>query len=278
MLEKIRFVNHMNEEMTWGVGGAFVNCNDLHDYSWDVTKKNNKISSFSKGVVKKTIPLIICCTSESEGIKEKNRLMEIAEKDILANTHGKLVIGNYYLKCFITGSKKKKYLYNKRYMEVTLTVMTDYPQWVRETITSFGISNDTDPQEKVKKGLDYNYDFPHDYTSGMKNRTLNNSGFVGSNFKIIIYGAAVNPEIHIAGHTYEVKCTIGVNEYLTIDSLNKTVVLTKSDGTTVNCFNMRNRDYYIFQTIPSGNNTVLWDNSFGFDVILYEERSEPKWT
>ena len=79
----------------------------------------------------------------------------------------------------------------------------------------------------------------------MKNRTLNNSGFVGSNFKIIIYGAVVNPEIHIAGHTYEVKCEIGANEYLTIDSLDKTVVLKKSDGTTVNYFNLRNSFFLV---------------------------------
>lgn len=280
MLEKIRFVNHMNEEMIWGEDGAFVNCNDLHDYSWDVTKKNNKIASFSKGVVKKTIPLIICCSNDSEGLAIKNRLMEIAEKDILANTHGKIIIGDYYLKCFITGSKKKKYLINKRYLEVSLTVTTDYPQWVRETATTFRINGDaiTDTQENKGKALDYNYDFPHDYTSGMINKTLNNSGFIGSNFKLIIYGSVINPAIHIAGHTYEVECEIGKNEYLTIDSLNKTIVLTKSDGTMVNCFNLRNRDSYIFKTIPSGKNVVLWDNSFGFDVILFEERSEPKWT
>ena len=88
----------------------------------------------------------------------------------------------------------------------------------------------------------------------------------------------MNPKIHIAGHTYEVNCEIGADEYLTIDSLDKTIVLKKNDGTTVNCFNLRNRDSYIFQTIPQGKNVVLWDNSFGFDVILFEERSEPKWT
>ena len=280
MLEKIRFINHMNEELEWGANGVFVKYNDLHDYSWNTTTKNNKISSFSKGVVKKTIPLIIRCSSDSEGLAIKNKLMEIAEKDVLANKHGKIIIGDYYLKCFITGSKKKKYLYNKGYMEVSLTVTTDYPQWVKETTTSFRINgdviSDTDATG-AKKDFDFNYDFPHDYTSGMKNKILSNSGFVGSNFKIIIYGKVVNPAIHIAGHTYEVECEIGANEYLTIDSLNKTIILTKSNGTTVNCFNLRNRESYIFETIPSGQNTVLWDNSFGFDVILFEERSEPKW-
>ena len=97
MLEKIKFINHIQEEMSWGEGGIYVNSNDLHDYSWDFTSDNNKISSFHKGIVTKTIPVIICCTSEREGIMLKNRLLEITEKDVLALEHGRIVIGNYYL-------------------------------------------------------------------------------------------------------------------------------------------------------------------------------------
>ena len=39
MLEKIKFVNHIQEEMTLGEGGIYVNSNDLHDYSWDFTSE-----------------------------------------------------------------------------------------------------------------------------------------------------------------------------------------------------------------------------------------------
>ena len=85
MLEKIKFINHIQEEMTWGEGGIYVNSNDLHDYSWDFTSDNNKISSFHKGIVTKAIPIIICCASESEGLMQKNRLLEIAEKDVLCS-------------------------------------------------------------------------------------------------------------------------------------------------------------------------------------------------
>ena len=282
MFEQIKFMNHINEVMEWGKNGTFANYNDLHDYSWDFTSDNNKISSFKMGIVKKTIPIIICCDSEEQGVLMKNRLMEYAEKDVLALQHGKIIIGDYYLKCYITGSKKGKYLESKGYMTATLTVTTDYPQWVKESTVSFrtdgSVVTNTPQETSAKRNFDFNYDFPYDYTSGMRNKTLNNTGFVGTNFKLIIFGAAVNPAVHIAGHTYKVNCEVQAGEHLTIDSLSKTVILTRVDGTEVNEFNHRNRASYIFKEIPSGNNAVTWDGDFGFDVVLLEERSEPKWT
>lgn len=281
MLEKVKFVNHIREEMSWGEYGIYINSNDLHDYSWDYTADNNRISSFNKGVVTKTVPLIICCHSEDEGIAVKNKLLEITEKDVLAVEHGKIIIGDYYLKCYITGSKKSNYLLDKKYMETTLTVATDYPQWIKETLVSFRINGDvfSDVEEDVsgKRNLDYNVDFPYDYMSEMKGKTLDNTGFAGVNFRLIVYGAVVNPVIYISGHCYQVDCHIEENEYLTIDSMAKTILLTKPDGTVENHFHQRRRDSYIFEKIPPGVNIVTWDKTFGFDVVMFEERSEPKW-
>lgn len=282
MLEKITFVNHINETMEWGQNGIFVKYNDLHDYSWDFISNNNRISKFNKGIVQKTIPLIICCSSETEGLNIKNRLLELAEKDVLATTHGKLIIGDYYLKCFISGSKKSNYLYHNGYMETTLSVVTDYPQWVKEGITSFRVNGTIVREDSIievqrNRNFDYNFDFPFDYMSGMKGKTLNNTGFIDTNFRLIIYGSVINPTIYIAGHCYQVNCSINEGEYLVIDSLAKTIRLTKQDGIEENCFNFRNRENYIFKKIPPGDNVVTWDNTFGFDVVLLDERSEPKW-
>lgn len=284
MLEKIKFVNHIQEEMSWGEYGIYVNSNDLHDYSWDFTSDNNKISSFNKGIVTKTIPIIICCSSETEGLMLKNKLLEITEKDVLALEHGRIVIGDYYLKCYVTGSKKSNYLLNKNYMETSLTVATDRPHWVKETLTSFHkngsvFSDGSESEENTsgKRNLDFQVDFPYDYMSEMKGKTLNNTGFTGVNFRLVIYGAAINPEIFIGGHGYQVNCHIEENEYLTIDSIAKTILLTKRDGTIENHFHQRSRDSYIFEKIPPGDNMVNWNKTFGFDVVLFEERSEPKW-
>lgn len=281
MLEKIKFVNHIQEEMSWGEHGMYVNSNDLHDYSWDCTSDNNRISAFNKGVVTKTIPLIICCNSEEEGLLVKNRLLEITEKDVLTLEHGRILIGDYYLKCYVTGSEKSKYLLNKGYVETKLTITTDYPQWIRETLTSFytngDVISDVEEDPARKRNLDYNVDFPYDYMSEMKGKTLNNTGFVGVNFRLIIYGAAINPVIYISGHRYQVNCHVEENEQLTIDSIAKTILLTKRDGSVENHFHQRGRESYIFEKIPAGSNIVTWDKTFNFDVVMFEERSEPKW-
>lgn len=274
MLEQFVYVNHRNETLEFGKGKIFANSNELHDYTWAVTKKNNRISELNKGVVNKKIPLVIKCDTEEEGTEIRNKLMEVFEKDVLAMQYGKIIIGDYYLKCFVVESKKKDYLKNKSYMQVTLKISTDEATWIKETIRTFGYSTGT----SGGKNLDYNNDFPYDYTSNLLNKSLNNPGFMESHFRLTIYGACKNPTVTIAGHDHTVNVSMEANEYLTIDSMAKTIILTHTDGRKENCFNMRSRDSYVFQKIPSGVSTVLYNGEFKFDITLFEERSEPKWT
>lgn len=272
MLEKFIYQNHMNEILSFGQDGIYVNTNDLHDYSWGYTSKNDRISGFKAGIVKKTVPVVILCESEKEGIRIKNKIFECAEKDILTMKYGQIVIGDYRLKCYITGSKKSDYLISENHMKTSLTIVTDIPFWIKETTTTFGYG-----AGPVGSNLDFNNDFPYDYASNLRGKTLNNSNFIESNFKIVVYGACVNPEIVIAGHAYKVNVSVAENEYLTIDSIEKTIILTHTDGTAENCFNFRNRDSYIFEKIPPGISGVS-SGQFKFDITLLEERSEPKWT
>lgn len=275
MLEKFKYINHIGETLEFGVGSLFANENDLHDFSWSVTSKNDKISGFNKGIVSKTIPIVMKCETASEGAEMRNHIFEVFEKDVLAQKHGRIIIGDYYLKCFVTGSSKSNYLINKGFLCLDVTVHTDFPEWVKETTTSFR----TDPTENEGAFLDFAYDFPHDFKNGFSIMTLNNTGFVASNFRMVIYGAVSNPTVFIGNHEYSVNVDIAPGEYLTIDSVNKTIVLTKANGQQVNCFNNRNKDSYIFEKIPSGLNVASSTNEgISFDVTLLEERSEPKWT
>lgn len=272
MLEKIIYKNHMNEVINFGQSGIFANSNDLRNFSWSYTSKNNRISEFKRGIVTKTIPVIIQCDSEEEGIKVKNRLFECAEKDVLTMQYGRIIIGDYYLQCYVTASKKSDYMICPGYMKTSLTVATDLPSWIKETTITFGYGQGT-----AGKNLDFNNDFPYDYTSNLLGKSLNNTDFIETNFRMVIYGACENPEVIIAGHKYQVNVSIAENEYLTIDSVEKTIVLTHTDGTRENCFNSRNRDSYVFEKIPSGVSGVS-SGHFKFDVTLLEERSEPRWT
>lgn len=274
MLEQLKYKNHLNEVFEFGKDGIYVDMNELHDYEWTVTKKGNRITSLDYAISKRKLPVVIICSTEEKGIAARNRLMEVVEKDVLAMQHGKIIIGDYYFRCFVTKSQKKDYLLSKRYMTMTLTLTTDFPFWIRESTFVF-----RKPSEAVGGGnsLDFSFDYPFDFTSEIYRQTFANTGFVGTNFKMIIYGAASNPSVFVNGHGYSVNCDIAANEYLTIDSAQKKVFLTANDGTITNQFNNRNRESYIFEKIQPGSNSVSWEGDFGVDITLLEERSEPKW-
>ena len=274
MLEQLKYKNHLNEVFEFGKNGIYVSLNDLHDYEWTVTNKNKRITSLSYAVSKRKLPVIIICNTEEEGVAARNRLMEICEKDVLAMKHGQIIIGNYYFKCFVTKSQKKKYLTSKRMMEVTLTLTSDFPYWVKETTTLF------QPLGAVLNGgqnLDYPFDYAFDYFPEGGTKNLVNKHFIDSNFRMIIYGACSNPAVYVGEHLYQVNCEVEAGEYLTIDSVTKKIYLTAKDGTTTNQFKLRNKESYIFKKIPSGSSMVAWSGDFGVDIILLEERSEPKW-
>ena len=42
-----------------------------------------------------------------------------------------------------------------------------------------------------------------------------------------------------------------------------------------NLFNFRNKTDSIFAKIPGGNLTIAWDASFGVDITVFQEKSEP---
>lgn len=278
MLEQLKYKNHQNEVFEFGKNGIFVNTNDLHDYEWAATSKGNRISALTRKVSTRKLPVVIMCNTEEEGIAARNRMLEIMEKDVLAMQHGQVIIGDYYFKCFVTKSQKKDYLTTKKHMEVNLTLTSDYPYWVKETVTGFRLGGKGDGEEsEASPWLDFPFEYPFDFFHSMANTTLNNTGFVATNFKLIIYGACSSPSITIGDHNYQVDCDVGESEHLTIDSTTKKIFLTTNDGTVINKFNDRSKTSYVFEKIKPGTSPVAWSGGFGFDIILMDERSEPKW-
>ena len=90
MVETIVYKNHLNETFDFGKNGVFLNESELHDYSWNVTKKNNMIAAFDYAVSTRKFPVTIICASEAEGIARRNALFEVTEKDVLALEYGRL--------------------------------------------------------------------------------------------------------------------------------------------------------------------------------------------
>lgn len=272
MLESIVYKNHLGEEIKFGEGGLYLNNNDLHSYVWTYSSKNNHIAYFQRTVQEKKLPVRVKCDSQEEGFALMNQLMEKADKDILAKEAGRIIAGDYYLDCYLYKNQKSKYDLQNGVFYADLSIVTDMPFWTKETSQTFNTVSSSG------QNLDFPYDFPYDFASPSALNELINYGFSDSDFKMIIYGEVTDPTVTIGGHVYKVTGTVDEGEYLEIDSRQKTVTLVEDDGTRVNWFDKRNKASYIFQQIPAGSSSVLWSGDFVFSVILYEERSEPKWT
>ncbi len=279
MLDNFIYENHTGRRFVGLENNVFLNYNDLRDYTWSYDTINSRISRFYRPITTRSIPLVVACQTDAEAVTVKNRIMEIAEADVDTKLAGKVYVGDYYTKGFITASKKSEYLASKRVCKIGLTLTSDDPSWYKETKYVFKTGGDN--KIGFGGGTDYPYDYPYDYALSTAGRRIVCDSVGGNAFKIIIYGnnGLANPSITIGGHVYAVdNIHVGAGETLTIDSLEKTITWTRTSGANINVFDKRNRDYYIFEQIPSGVNTVSWSGTFDFDLTVIEKRSEPKWT
>lgn len=273
MLDNFIFENHLGQRFEGLANGVYLNSNDLRDYRWNYDIINSRISRFYRNTTDRKLPLTVICKTDAEAVKVKNRLMEIAEVDIEAMLPGKIIVGDYYTIGYITASVKSDYMIKKRFCKIVLTLTSEDPVWYREEKYSFSSNNA--PSGGV--GKDYPWEYQWEYVDPPSASVACNS--VRDNaFIMKIYGEITNPIVTIGGHSYAVNGTVGAGENLLINSLTKTITLTKATGEKENWFDMRDRSSYIFEPIPPGQHLVVKNGTFGVDLTVIEKRSEPKWT
>ena len=272
-MDNFIYENHLGQRFYGLSNNIYLNYNDLRDYSWSYETINNRISRFYRPIKDRKIPLWVHCDSEAEAIEVKNRLYELTEPDVEALQYGKIYIGDYYTTGYITSSVKSEYLIHEKMCRLDLILTSDDPAWYKETKYVFRKGTGG----TLGVGADYPYGYAYGYARNMHGKSISCNSIGVNEFKLLIYGTAVNPKVVIAGHTYSIEGTIGNGETLTIDSRDKTIKLTTAAGDTVNWFDKRNRESYIFSPIPSGTSAINWNSEFGFDLTTIEKRSEPRW-
>ena len=274
MLDKFFYENNNGKRVVFGEGGLYANYNNLRDYEWSYSDDNNIIGGFYKEPVKKSLPVVIVKNSLAERIAVRNSLFEVFESDILAGKKGRIYIGNWYLKCWITAIENSSYLMHRDFTKADLTVITDEPFWINEEIFSYSAVN-----VSASGGIDFPFDLPIDLqSSNVGQNTVSNSQIFPAAFKITVYGPSSNPVmIKIGGHTYQVNVGLNSGENLVIDSMNKTITKVLQDRAETSVMRYRYKKESIFEEIQPGQNELIWSGDFGFDVLLYHKRSEPDW-
>ena len=283
---------------------------DFLDYVWEYEISGRHIGKLRKTVQEKEFTITVFGKTEEEYAHNINTLHQAFERDVLKNTPGRLYFGEYYLSCFVYTSEKTEWEYGCNSMDNTLGIIEANSFWRRETTHRYlpqqkpvegDVQNPDISGEKLEGELlghgavvkDFPFDFlkpsnlkityplfgfPFDLVGTHGRRTLNNEAFTDTDFVMIIYGFVDNPNIQIAGHPYTVYATIYEGERLIIDSAAGTVKKIGRLGEETNLYNARRKDYSVFRKIPPGVQTVSWPGTYGVDIILYDERSEPKWS
>lgn len=276
MLDQFIYEDHHGRQFVGLENRVFANYNNLRDYAWSYDTINNRISRFYKDITEKSIPLVVCGLTEDKAITAMNNLHDFTEADIAAKVPGKIYVGDWYTCGYVLGSEKTDYLITKRLCRLNLRYITDDPSWYKEKLHVF--APEMESIIGIGHGKDYPFEYPYDYTVSQTGTSLFCDSAGENEFRLRIYGTAIDPTITIGGHNYKISGNIAAGENLLVDSINKTITLTKANGTKENWFDHRSREDYVFQPIPPGQNTVIWNGSFGFDLTVIEKRSEPKWT
>lgn len=249
---------------------------NFHKWKWIAVavalKLGARVTAFTKDPAVYEAELALFGTVESK-LAQLEALHDDFELDVRNLTPGRLIWNDYYIDCFATESSTKPGDGNV-HVDNAVSFYCPYPFWIKEETRSF-FPRAGDTGEAF---LDYPYDFPYDYYPGISGAETWVTGFpFKSDFRMIIYGPATNPRVQINGHVYQVLDILEASEYIVIDSKQGTVEKTTATGQKVNIFDLRNKEESVFEQLPPGSLQISWDGQFGFDLTLYEERSEPRW-
>lgn len=275
---EVYYVNHKNQKIDLGRPPYYMQIGDIFNYTNKYEGKNYKITRIYKDIITISTIITIEAPTEEDFCEAINHFFEVTETDNVACIQGRLFVGEYYLSCNILTSTKKPWKEPYSGLDDTVKILVPYPFWCREVTKSFLKNDESAPHENTGEFLYYPFGYPYRYSMPRNLAFLQNDHYAACDFKMIIYGPCTNPAIMINGHVYEVLTTLYTGDYLVIDSRDNKVIQYKNDGTTENKFNFRNKDSGLFEKIPNGRCSILWNiEAFGFDLTLFHERSVPKW-
>lgn len=276
MIPDIYYINSENEKINLLESPYFLQTGTIMDSKWSYESKEiregGKITSIKKSLEEKSLTLSIINFGKESYERAVDNLYETFEKDVLNKSPGRLYVGKMYLECYVVSSEKSEWESNAELMDVNLTLVVENPIWIGEnnyTFHSYGISSNDNKR--------YAGRYPQRYANGLTSNYIVNQHYTSANFKLIIYGPVINPQVTIGTNTYLVNIVLEDGEYLEIDSRSRTIIKVLKNGEQVNAFHNRQKGREFFCKIQPGRQTIRWTGKFDFDLNIFEERGEPKW-
>lgn len=279
-MKDIFYVNSKGERLNLLETPYLLQTGEFFNYEWKYRYKmtsmnGGEITGFNKEIEERNAVLSIVNYGKDNYEKTVDHFFETVEYDVIHKNPGRLYYGESYISCFIIESKKKDWETDSSLLDNEIMLLIPYPYWMKEQYFELYPKNDERSDDSI--GLKYPYRYPYEYATTHNLQYLQNDNFSESNFEMIIFGPVINPQVRIAGNLYEVETTLYEEEYLVINSITRRIVKYKINGDTEILFHYRNRDSNIFQKIPKGRQPVTWPGTFGVNITLFHERSEPPW-
>lgn len=276
-MKDIYYVNSNNERIDLLESPYMLQTGELFNSSWSYESKDRigggaKITSIRKKLEERSLILSIVNYGPDSYEQAVDHLHEVLDIDVLNQAHGRLYVGEMYIECYVIASKKSEWEYDAEYMDVELTVVLENPMWIGKnayTFHSYGIASSDNKR--------YPGSYPYRYANGLSSNYIINPHFTDANFQLIIYGPVVNPQVTIGSTPYLVNIVLEEGEYLIIDSRSETITKVMNKGERINAFHNRQKGRKFFQKIPPGRQLIAWTGKFDFDLIIFEERGEPRW-
>lgn len=272
------------KEFVFQAANNRINKSDIRDYEWNYKTQFSKVKRFYKELKTASIPIFFYQRRSASDTQElyhnAERMYATFDRDVRSMKPGKLWVGDYYINCYIVASKKKEYD-NGVVIEMTLTVLSDF-RWRKIASHTFGLESGGGGGGGTSEFLDFEYDFEYDYSSSPDTSDLRKwqaESIAPFDFRIEFQGPVDDPELIVGGQIYRVYTEVAESERLIVDSLERRVYRKLIDGTEINEFNNRDKDYPIFQPMPisEGITEVTWTEGHVVTLYAYIERSEPKW-
>lgn len=282
MLDCIKYVNSFGDTIEFNKLPYMLQSSDLKDYKWSYSTKNEynpKIYSFSRNMVEKKVQIAVLASTKKKYDEYCNRLLEVFEKDIYAVKKGKLIVNDdYYMEGYFVQKQIKDWYASKVIMNEFVFV-SETGKWMKDVYKVFGSSYTPILSEDNPDAHFCPNDFPFDFAPASDANKLVSDSFVPFDFEIVFHGACEDPTLIAGGRVYRVYTALEEGEYLTINSIEKTIVKTKENGEKVNEFSKRDRENYIFEKMPAtdGRTLMQWQEGCIVSVRSFTERSEPKW-
>lgn len=264
---------------------------ELDFFNWEfVVGSNGKIENAAKKAREHKCKVAITCSNldfSPEKRKEKwghaiEDLYKIITSDVLANKNGKLKTDKGdYLSCRIVASEKNNWIKDSYFVQTDLTILATYPSWITEQSIKITPISDTAASEETGVKT-YPYTYPYKYPLLQTETSVYIDHYTDSDFKLTAYGPTTSVLININGYPYEVLYPLEEGEHMIIDSRPQTpkeekLYVVRANGEKESIFNYRSVENSIFKKIPAGMVKIDYPRTYGVDLIIYKERSEPPW-